>query len=344
MRLANSTGTVSKLSGKRRKPWCAKRFIGWRIDDERKRTVPIYKMVGCYEKKMDAYKALFKAIEEAQNDPVSTVTMKQVYNEWSAVHYNKISSSTQTVYEAAWEHLQYLHDRPIAEIRTKDIEDAIEKDDPPRTMRPRCASLLSLLYHYAIAHDYCDKDYSKLADARGDSKVQIVRKVFTPQEVQDLFGKGDVLSDMALVGIYTGMRPNEIINLQNDEVDLKNEFLRIRGSKTKSGHFRDIPLHPDILPIIRRNAAKSGKFRKPRLFLKDDGKPINYIAYHDFLAPHLPHDTRHSFVTYAKRSGMDDLAVKRIVGHSSNRDVTSDVYTHTDDAFLLGEMMKFHVR
>ena len=340
MRLANGTGTVTKLSGKRRKPWCAKKFVGWKIDDENRKAMPVYKSIGCYAKKTEAYRALLHAVEHPEEEK-QTVTLEQVYTEWSAVHYEKISASTKTVHETAWKHLRYLHGKPIAEIRTRDIEDAIERDDPPRTIRPRCSSLLSLLYKYAIAHDYCDKDYSKLADAKGSMKSEIVRKVFTPQEVDDLFTKDNVISDMILVGIYSGMRPNELIGLKRSEID--GRFFRIHGSKTENGLFRDCPIHRDIYPIIERNAVKSAKFATERLFVIDNGTQINYMAYHNAMTGHTPHDTRHSFITYAKRSGMDDLAVKRIVGHSSGRDVTQDVYTHTDDSFLQREMEKFKV-
>lgn len=341
MKMENSTGTVTKLSGKRRKPYCAKKFVGWKIDDEKKRTVPVYKSIGCFAKKTEAYRALRKSLEEPEEERV--ITLAQVYEEWSAVHFGKVSESTKTVHETAWKHLRFLHDKPIAQIRTMDIENAIERDDPPRTIRPRCASLLSLLYRYAMAHEYCDRDYSKLADARGNMRSEIKRKVFSPEEVKELFAKGDVVSDMMLVGIYSGMRPNEIISLRPDEVDWDHGFLRIRGSKTKSGHFRDCAIHKDILSILKRNSVKSAKFNQPSLFVRDDGKPMNYTAYHRAFVGHTPHDTRHSFVTYAKRSGMDDLAVKRIVGHSTSRDVTQDVYTHTDDAFLRKEMEKFRV-
>lgn len=340
MRLANGTGTVSKLSGKRRKPWCAKRFVGWRVDDEKKTAYPIYKTIGCFAKKTDAYKALLHAVKHPEAER-ERITLEQVYEEWSAVHYEKISASTKRVHETAWAHLQYLHTTPIAEIRTRDIENAIERDNPPRTIRPRCSSLLSLLYKYSIAHEYCDRDYSKLADARGSMESEIVRKVFTPPEVETLFTKGDVISDMILVGVYTGMRPGELIGLKISELD--GAFFRIAGSKTKSGLFRDVPIHRDILSIVERNAVKSAKFDSTRLFVRDDGKPIYYAMYRDAMNGHTPHDTRHTFITYAKRSGVDELAVKRIVGHSTKRDVTADVYTHTDDAFLQREMEKFRV-
>lgn len=340
MKLPPKVGTVSKLSGKRRKPWCAKKFVGWKVDDEKRTSRPIYQSIGTFTKKSDALRALMQESVAPEEKP-KAVTFSEVYQEWSAVHYETVSKSSVTNYENCYRHFRYLHDRPIAEIKVKDIEWAIERSDPPRTVRARCVSFLSMIYRYAIAHEYCEKDYSKLVNLKGNSAAQIERKVFSPAEVAELFTRGDVISDITLVGIYTGMRPGELLDLKQSEVD--GGFMRIHGSKTKSGLFRDIPIHTDILPIIERNTVKSANFHATRLFVKDDGKPISYQTYYETLSGHTPHDTRHSFVTYARRSGMDSLAVKRIVGHSSNRDVTEDIYTHTDDDFLQREMEKFRV-
>lgn len=343
MKLENRTGRVTKLTGKRRKPWCAKVFVGWKVDDVGKKASPRYKAIGYYAKKTEAYKALLSYTEDQEP---STVTLSQVYDEWSAIHFKTISDATKPQYTNAWRHIASIHNVAMSSLKVADIESAIEIDNPPRTVRGNIKTLLSALYQYAMAHEYCEKDYSQLINVQGDKASKIVRKVFTPEEVADLFTKSDVVSDILLIGIYTGMRPNEVIDLMIEEVDLTDGFLRIRGSKTKSGLLRDIPLHADILPIIERNLKRSAKFKRTRAFVRDDGESVSYhwvYRHMKTMGNHLPHDTRHSFVTYARRSGMDQLAVKRIVGHSTNRDVTEDTYTHTDDDFLREAMKKYRI-
>lgn len=44
---------------------------------------------------------------------------------------------------------------------------------------------------------------------------------------------------------------------------------------------------------------------------------------------HIIHETRHTFATYAERCGMNELAKKRIIGHSVKY-LTQRVYTHTE--------------
>lgn len=44
---------------------------------------------------------------------------------------------------------------------------------------------------------------------------------------------------------------------------------------------------------------------------------------------HLPHDTRHTFISNMDTAGANPAAVKRIVGHAGNG-ITEKVYTHKD--------------
>ena len=46
------------------------------------------------------------------------------------------------------------------------------------------------------------------------------------------------------------------------------------------------------------------------------------------LGAHKPHDTRHTFISLASNIGIDEIIIKRIVGHSSKDNITQEVYTH----------------
>lgn len=51
---------------------------------------------------------------------------------------------------------------------------------------------------------------------------------------------------------------------------------------------------------------------------------------------HSPHETRHTFITCAKESKINDYILKRIIGHEI-RDVTKKVYTHRSIEELIEE-------
>lgn len=53
-----------------------------------------------------------------------------------------------------------------------------------------------------------------------------------------------------------------------------------------------------------------------------------------------PHCTRHTFATYAKKSGMEPGITKRIMGHSLRSDVTEYYYTHPEFSDFERELRK----
>lgn len=75
----------------------------------------------------------------------------------------------------------------------------------------------------------------------------------------------------------------------------------------------------------------------------ENGYQIKSRVYRDHfeqvLPNHRPHDARKTFITYAAASGMDEVAIKRIVGHQL--DVTEEVYTERSIEWLSGEMAKW---
>lgn len=344
MRLPPKTGTICRLSGNRRKPWVAKVFVGYNVDDEKRTARAAYKSIGTFAKKSEALKALME-YSRSPEEKAKKITLEDVYKEWSEKKFQGVGEGMQKSYQNAFSYLTPLHRAKFADLTVSDYELAVERADTPRTVRSTVQILLNGIYKYAVAHDYVQKNISDYTDFRPDTKAEIVRKVFTPQEVDALFTSDNVKDQIILAGIYTGMRPGELLALKRSEVDLEHGFLRIAGSKTKSGLLRDIPIHPRILPLIERNCRESAKFEATEVFLSVKHSGYRYDTYRDYvsLKGHTPHETRHSFATYARRSGMDQLAVKRILGHQTNRDVTEDIYTHTDDEFLQREMEKFKV-
>ena len=51
------------------------------------------------------------------------------------------------------------------------------------------------------------------------------------------------------------------------------------------------------------------------------------------------HDTRHTFITWGHRYDLDELCLKRIVGHTAGN-ITQDTYTHTSVEELHKELTK----
>ncbi len=54
---------------------------------------------------------------------------------------------------------------------------------------------------------------------------------------------------------------------------------------------------------------------------------------------HRPHDPRKTFITRAKKCGMDEYSLKRLVGHRI-QDITESTYTERDIEWLRKDIEK----
>ena len=95
------------------------------------------------------------------------------------------------------------------------------------------------------------------------------------------------------------------------------------------------------MPVIASLMADGGEY----LVVNGHGQPITYDQWKakinkamnkEIDARHTLHDTRHTFISAAERSGLDanSIILKRIVGHSTSGNTTA-IYTHKNIDDLL---------
>ena len=155
---------------------------------------------------------------------------------------------------------------------------------------------------------------------------------------------------MILIQCYSGWRPQELISLEIKNVNLNN-WTFIGGSKTDAGINRIIPIHEKIKGFVKTRYDEAVWSNSKYLFNCTDSDTMffTYSKYYDRFINimkelglnenHRPHDARKQFVTMAKRYGMDEYAIKRIVGHAIN-DITETIYTTRSIEWLTKEMQK----
>ncbi len=130
----------------------------------------------------------------------------------------------------------------------------------------------------------------------------------------------------------TGCRCSEITELEHDELDLENGYLRLKKRKTD---FFDVPLGDAAIDVIRDalRVCKSKRyvFHSPQ----DHNKPIVALRPAFWWALEragLPrmriHDLRHSFATMATSIGEDIRTLKDVLGHT--KITTTEIYAHTN--------------
>ena len=344
-RLPNRYGTITKLSGKRRKPFCARKYIGEVWDDDKKDYRVKYVSVGTFETRREALDALYDA-NRNESFGRDRITFGELADKWYEEKEPTISDGLATSYRIAIRWLSPLHSQAIGDLRTDELETAINDPAIPRTMKHFCKIAMNGVYDYALRHEYVMKNYAELVKLHADQSAQIERIVYTPAEVDELLHKDRTTDeDVVLVMIYTGLRVSEALGITVGNVDLDKHLLVGVGMKTDAGRNRTVPIHDDIYPVIAKYAAMNAENPDSALFVSANGSmsPSAYkTRFRSEFPNHTTHDCRHSFATYAYKSRMDATIVKLIMGHRVS-DITRGLYTHLDADDLSEEMRKFRI-
>ena len=93
-----------------------------------------------------------------------------------------------------------------------------------------------MLYKYSLAHDIVEKDYAQVMFANGNpvKRENKSDKVpFTDDEICLLWQNLDLIpfTDMILIEIYSGWRPQELAILKTTDINLEAETMK-GGLKT----------------------------------------------------------------------------------------------------------------
>ena len=99
MRLPNGYGGVTKLSGRRRKPYMVRKTIGWHIDEKNDKKVQDYVVIGYAATKSEALQMLADYNNNPFDVSASKITFKEVYDRWSAEKFPTVSESNVKGYQ-----------------------------------------------------------------------------------------------------------------------------------------------------------------------------------------------------------------------------------------------------
>lgn len=320
MRNPNGYGGIVKLAGKRRRPYMVRITAGW--SDDKKQ---IYKTLGYYEKRADAIAALSDYNKQPYNIDLAKATFEQVYELWSKDELAKMKPQIQALHKSVYnQHCKALYTRVYRSLRKHDFQAAI--DNCPRGYSVKC-SIRNLLCHldaFAYDRDIVAKQYTMNLEI-GEQEDRKERVLFTNEEVQKLFGMvGQQFVDETLVQLYTGFRVSEVLALTDGSIDFEQSIIT-GGGKTKAGKNRIVPIHPDILPIIKAHTSKG------KLFPYKSTQSRYLTERKDFFDSvginHTSHECRHTFRSRLDSAGANRVSADLLMGHKSDS-VGERVYTH----------------
>jgi site-specific recombinase XerD len=151
-----------------------------------------------------------------------------------------------------------------------------------------------------------------------------------------------------------GLRAEEIVSLNVDDVDYDAEQLRVegKGSKTRFVPAGEVALGAVRVYLDRARPALVSDEDERALFLSRSGKRLGTSDVRRRLrawstragvpAGISPHALRHSFATHLLDGGADLRSIQELLGHSSIS--TTQVYTRVESAKLRSAYARSHPR
>lgn len=193
-----------------------------------------------------------------------------------------------------------------------------------------------------------DKNYARTFEISDDVVKEIESNKkdhipFTDDELEVLWDNvGKVkYTDWILMQCYMGWRPQEIATIRLDEINLDEWYMQV-------GKQRIVPIHTKVRELVKKNYDFAKSIGSDYLLNDESRKPSVYVnmSYDKYsnrfdkavielnLNPeHHPHDPRKTFVTRCKKAGVDEYALKEMIGHTI-KDITESTYTVRDVEWL----------
>lgn len=366
-RLPNGFGQISEIKNRNlRNPFRAMVTVGKTPDGK-----PICKPLKP-ESYFATYNDAYAALVEYNKNPYDlepSITMQELYDKWLP-EYEKTVKSTKSA-TSAWAYCSGVYKMRVMDIRARHVKGCMEEgvavirgkeQHPTATMKNQIKSLFNLMLDYALEYELVDRNYSRTFNLTEETvkEIQSVKKehiAFADEEMDLLWAnitnKRGI--DILLIQCYSGWRPQELGLLELKDVDLENWTFQ-GGMKTDASENRIVPIHSRIQDLVLQKYQEAEALGSPYLLNWADTNNRNrknlkltYARYQKAferirdelkLNPnHRPHDGRTHFVTMAKRYGVDEYAIKYMVGHKIS-DITEKVYTRREFAWLREEIEK----
>lgn len=371
-RLPNGFGSITELKDRNlRNPFMVRVTVGKTPFGK-----PILKLLkpNAY---FHTYNEAYEALVEYNKNPYdldNDMILSELYEKWTDSYFEKIAMSSIRTITSAWAYCSSIYNMRAKDVRVRHIKGCMEEGYIIETrgknkgqkkyatagVKSRIKSLFNLMFDYALEYEIVDKNYARtfeLSDEIVKEKESSKRGhiIFTNEELNILWENVDKVkfADWVLIQYYMGWRPQELATLRLDEINLDQWYMQA-GMKTEAGKQRIVPIHSRIRPLVQKNYDFALSIGSDYL-LNDKGQThsgswkLTYDKYaHRFdkviaalkLNPeHRPHDPRKTFVTAAKKAGINDNAIKALVGHNVS-DITESAYTERDVEWLREDIEK----
>ncbi|MBQ6135496.1 MAG: site-specific tyrosine recombinase XerD [Bacilli bacterium] len=246
----------------------------------------------------------------------------------------------------------------ITDITSDDIKDFLkDRTEEETTTIAHNLTVIKNFHMYLVKEKLVKENISEFIERPKLKKA--LPKTLSTEDVEKLLDiplntPFDYRNKAMLELLYgCGLRISELIQLEINDIDEINCFIRISGKGNKE---REVPLGEYAIYYLNLYLAHRNELLKnqneSKLFINNHGKGITRQGFFKILKALLkeknlnceasPHTLRHSFATHLVNRGADLRSVQEMLGHSDIS--TTKIYTKISDEKVLEDYQKYHLR
>jgi len=223
----------------------------------------------------------------------------------------------------------------LKEVSPRRVEDF--KTEQARALKASTVnehlSVLSAMFNLAIQWEHVrDNPLRQVKRLKVDKTEPPHLSTEQANALLDACAQDRDLYTFTALGLHTGMRVGEILNLTWSDVDLSRLVVKVRPKaegegvkawRVKNGEIRDIPISGFLSFVLARHPRH---IASPYVLHHPDGGPYNREAMRlalekaegrGGLSVHVhPHLLRHTFGTALAAAGVDVVTIQRLMGHA----------------------------
>lgn len=336
MRNPNGYGTVTRLSGNRRKPFIVKKTTGFN-----EKGYPIYEIIGYAKTKEEGMMLLAEYNKEPWNINNTKLTLKEIFELWKEKKAIKFQKSNREKLCSAFKHCNQYADMKYINLRAMHMQDIVDNCNKGHSVQANIKTFFMHLDNFALELEISNKNYSKLIVV--DPAPETNRTNFTEEEIEKVWtlyneyenGKEfssipSELIDTILIFLYSGFRISELLNMKISDINLIEGTFKA-GVKTTAGKNRIVPIHSLIYEIVKKRVSQNREY----LIMAPRGGNYGSVAYRNKFKKILNylnidkhvHECRHTFETRLDSAGANRRCIDLMMGHVS-KDTGNRVYNH----------------
>ena len=341
LKASSGNGSITRMSGTRRKPW----LLRMPIPDPHT-GITVMKAVGTYVTREEA-EAVRAEMMKRPATPYQDSTLQDCFRMFKeSREYKGRSDKARELYDIAWKYLHPLWHFKIAALYAQDFQNILDKmadNGLSQSMLEKERTLISKLYRTAIGWRVVDANLASVLKVEGRKSPE--REIFTDEQVTLILSqKNTPTGQMVIALLACGVRIYELLHFKHEDFHrTESGAYLIGGCKTEAGRNRIIPILDFGIPVFEHAYAtsvengplfpngkggfwneKNWRNRKFYPFLEEIGiQPNPYDEngkrkpeFAGKLATYTPYTTRHTYASLCDRAGVNKDILKRAVGHT----------------------------